>query len=75
MCIHITMMKRQHNGRMIKRVHPDAGTTNFKYDLASNLIEKQTANLALSNVAIQYTYKFSRLMDIRYPLHPENNVG
>ena len=74
MCIHITMMKRQHNGRMIKRVHPDAGTTKFIYDLASNLIEKQTANLALSNVAIQYIYKFSRLMEIRYPLHPENNV-
>ena len=61
-------------GRMIKRVHPDAGTTKFKYDLASNLIEKQTANLAPSNAAIQYIYKFSRLMKIRYPLHPENNV-
>ena len=74
MCIHITMMKRQHNGRMIKRVHPDAGSTNLQYDLASNLIEKQTENLALSSASIKYFYKFSRLMKIRYPLHPENNV-
>ena len=74
MCIHITMMKRQHNGRMIRRVHPDAGTTNLQYDLAGNLIAKQTANLALANAAIQYIYKFSRLMEIRYPLHQENNV-
>ena len=61
-------------GRMIKRVHPDAGATYFKYDLASNLIEKQTENLALSSASIKYIYKFSRLMKIRYPLHPENNV-
>ena len=61
-------------GRMIKRVHPDAGITNFQYDLAGNLIAKQTANLAPSNAAIQYIYKFSRLKEIRYPLHPENNV-
>ena len=74
MCIHITMMKRQHNGRMISRNHPDAGTTKFIYDLASNLIEKQTENLALSSASIKYFYKFSRLIKIRYPLHPENNV-
>ena len=61
-------------GRMIKRVHPDAGITNFQYDLAGNLIAKQTANLAPSNAAIQYSYKFSRLKEIPYPLHLENNV-
>jgi YD repeat-containing protein len=31
-------------GRKISDVHPDAGLTSYKYDLAGNLTEKITAN-------------------------------
>lgn len=62
-------------GRTIWRQHPDAGETKMEYDLAGNLIRKQTANLALTDEWINYDYKFSRLLGIRYPQHPENNVG
>lgn len=35
----------------------------------------QTVNLAITNEVISYKYKFSRLLEIQYPHHPENNVS
>jgi RHS repeat-associated protein len=61
-------------GRNVKRIHPDAGETRMEYDLAGNLISEQTANLIATGGAIQYIYKYARLMDIHYPHHAENDV-
>ena len=61
-------------GRNVKRIHPDAGETRMEYDLAGNMISKQTANLIATGGAIQYIYKYARLMDIHYPHHAENDV-
>ena len=61
-------------GRRTERVHPDAGKTTYTYDLAGNLTELVTANLAESGGAITYSYDFERLTDISYPDNPENNV-
>ncbi len=38
-------------------------------------IKMQTVNLAITNEVISYKYKFSRLLEIQYPHHPENNVS
>ncbi|MBL6445373.1 hypothetical protein JMN32_03585 [Fulvivirga sp. 29W222] len=61
-------------GRVIKRVHPDAGTSLYTYDLANNLIELVTANLAESGNVITYKYDFERLTDVVYPINAENNI-
>lgn len=61
-------------GRRVSRKHPDAGTTTYAFDLAGNLIEVVTANLAKKAQAITYTYDFERLTDITYPENLENNV-
>ena len=36
-------------GRRITRIHPDAGQTNYMYDLAGNLTQLETANLIRAN--------------------------
>lgn len=61
-------------GRRTMRKHPDAGTTTYAYDLAGNLQQLTTANLATAGVAINYSYDFDRLVQISYPQNPENNV-
>lgn len=63
-------------GRRTKRIHPDAGLTEFEFDLASNLIKKRTANIRAenSNAAIEYRYEFERLIGINYPFNNFNNV-
>ncbi len=61
-------------GRRISRKHPDAGVSNYVYDLAGNLTQLETANLQKQGGAITYKYDFERLTDISYPLNPENNV-
>lgn len=61
-------------GRLVERKHPDAGKTTMSYDNAGNLFEKQTANLSLTNETISYIYRFSRLSEVIYPRHTENNV-
>ncbi len=66
-----------HLGRKIRRTHPDAGTTGYVYDLASNLIEKRTDNILNqidSSAAILYTYEFERLIQIDYPKNYQNRV-
>ena len=61
-------------GRKTSDIHPDAGTTNYKYDLAGNLVEKTTANLQSGGAGIKYTYDRERLVKITYPINPQNNV-
>jgi RHS repeat-associated protein len=61
-------------GRKISDKHPDAGTTNYKYDLAGNLSGKITANLQGAGAGIKYTYDRERLTNITYPQNPQNNV-
>ncbi|MDP4252065.1 MAG: SpvB/TcaC N-terminal domain-containing protein, partial [Bacteroidota bacterium] len=61
-------------GTKTSDVHPDAGTTNYKYDLAGNLVEKTTANLLSGGVGIRYAYDRERLVKITYPINPQNNV-
>ncbi len=53
---------------------PDSGRTETRYDLASNVVAKVTANLRAGNKAIQYDYNFTRLAAVRYPTFPGNNV-
>lgn len=64
-------------GRRTARIHPDAGLCTYKYDLASNLIEKQTANIRVEDdtKAITYHYDRERLTDIIYPFNAQNNVN
>lgn len=61
-------------GRRIQVTHPASGTTTFKYDNVSNLLEKQTANLEAQGKEITYEYDYSRLTAINYPDNPQNNV-
>jgi RHS repeat-associated protein len=61
-------------GRRIGIGSPDAGLTTFTYDLADNLIARQTANLRASGQQITYGYQFNRLTAINYPAFPANNV-
>lgn len=63
-------------GNITARTIPGAGLTTYAYDQAGHLTGKTTANLrAVSeDTAIEYLYQYDRLTDIRYPLHPRNNV-
>lgn len=61
-------------GRRIEFRHPDNGITQLKYDQASNVIERKTANLLLAGQKIEYKYTYNRLDEIKYPQNPENNV-
>lgn len=72
----ITTYSYDNFGRKISRNHPDAGLTEFEYDLASNLIKKITANTrAISDsTGILYNYDFARLHKIYYPTNFQNNV-
>jgi RHS repeat-associated protein len=71
---HVTESEYDLFGRRTKRIHPDAGETNYNYDLSGNLTSLVTANLAESGGAITYKYDFNRLTDIEYPENTENNV-
>ena len=53
--------------------NPDTGNTEYKYDLAGNLIEKITANRE-DKEGIKYVYDHTRLIDIKYPSFPDNDV-
>jgi RHS repeat-associated protein len=71
---HTTFSTYDNFGRRIERRHPDAGTTTYAYDLADNLKELVTSNLASQGLAVNYKYEFERLVEILYPQNPENNV-
>ena len=53
-------------GRKTSDTHPDAGTTSYNYDLAGNLLRKETANLQ-SGAGINYAYDHGRLLKTTYP--------
>ncbi|WP_437316413.1 SpvB/TcaC N-terminal domain-containing protein [Sorangium sp. So ce385] len=55
-------------GRMVELVSPDAGRTEWRYDLAGNLRAKQTAELGLRGQLIRYEYSYNRLSKIDYPV-------
>lgn len=64
-------------GRRTHTEHPDAGRTEFEYDLAGNLLRKVTGQIKKeipNGGAIQYQYEFDRLTDIDYPRHYQNKV-
>lgn len=71
---HSTFSVHDNLGRRTQRNHPDAGITNYAYDLAGNLMTMQTANLLAPGLVIEYQYDFERPKETLYPLHPENNV-
>jgi RHS repeat-associated protein len=65
-------------GRRLTVLHPDAGLTEYKYDLAGNLLQKITAQLRKQvpqGGAIQYAYDFERIVDIDYPIQYQNKVS
>jgi RHS repeat-associated protein len=70
----ITLSRYDMLGRRVNRTHPDEGTTQYSYDLASNITKVVTANLSKDSTAITYNYDFSRVTDISYPHNPENDV-
>jgi RHS repeat-associated protein len=64
-------------GRKTSVQHPDAGLTDFEYDLAGNLIKKINSQIRQEipdGGAIQYQYDYDRLTDIDYPRHYQNKV-
>ncbi|MBN2753625.1 MAG: hypothetical protein JXR81_02030, partial [Candidatus Goldbacteria bacterium] len=61
-------------GRRTAITNPDTGRVQTVYDLASNVIEKITPNLALGSKKIEYGYDYNRLMTITYPDCTSNTV-
>ncbi|MEZ4315182.1 MAG: hypothetical protein R3F14_44775, partial [Polyangiaceae bacterium] len=70
----ITFVIYDNLGRRTDIQSPDAGTTHFVYDPASNLIGRVTSNLAMAGEAIVYDYEYNRLTDVVYPQFPENGI-
>ena len=72
----LTLSEFDNYGRRILRNHPDHGICTYTFDQADNLIAKQTANIKAEDesMAIRYEYEFERLLEIRYPINPSNNV-
>ncbi|HBY96539.1 MAG TPA: sugar-binding protein [Chloroflexi bacterium] len=62
-------------GRQTSIDSPDAGKTEFIYDLASNLVARITPNLRAEGRQITYDYDFNRLTTITYPDFPGNSVS
>jgi uncharacterized protein RhaS with RHS repeats len=61
-------------GQRTQVTHPVSGETGFTFDNAGNLLTKQTANLKAEGKTINYEYEFNRIVEVKYPNHPENNV-
>jgi RHS repeat-associated protein len=58
-------------GHMVKLVSPDAGQTEWRYDVAGKLVAKETANLRKTNQLVKYTYETNRLKTVVYPTTSE----
>ena len=71
----VTNAEYDNFGRRTAIDSPDAGRTEYIFDLASNLHRKETANLRAANALITYNYDFNRIASRVYPLFPENNVA
>ncbi len=61
-------------GRRVTLSSPDAGTTSYVFDPASNLSQKITANLKAAGQAVNYSYQYDRMASVAYPKFPGNNV-
>jgi RHS repeat-associated protein len=71
----VTRMAYDGLGRRTQLIRPDAGTTRYEYDAASNLVALRTANLLARGEAIRYDYEFTRLSAVHYPAVPERDLG
>ena len=54
-------------GRMVTLTSPDAGRTEYRFDLNGNLGAKETPVLRAQNKLIKYEYDFNRLRKVDYP--------
>ena len=54
-------------GRIVTLISPDAGRTDYQFDLSGNLAAKQTSLLAPGFQLIRYQYEFNRLKKVDYP--------
>ncbi|HMA96097.1 MAG TPA: toxin TcdB middle/N-terminal domain-containing protein [Polyangiaceae bacterium] len=54
-------------GRMVALTSPDTGRTEWSYDLAGNLVAKETARLRAAGQKVVYEYDYNRLTRIDYP--------
>jgi RHS repeat-associated protein len=70
----VTRAKYDNFGRRTEIDSPDAGRTEFVFDLAGNLHRKITANLRAASQAITYNYDFNRIAQALYPQFPANNA-
>ena len=74
---HETRYSYDRLGRKKSVFHPDAGLTEYDYDLANNLLLKVTPNIRESmrqGAGIRYFYEYERLVKVAYPRNIENNV-
>lgn len=65
-------------GRRLSILHPDAGLTEYSYDLAGNLLQKITPQIRKQvpkGGAIQYAYDHERIISIDYPIQYQNKVS
>ncbi len=72
---HLTTVGYDNLGRRTQLNNPDTGLTETVYDLASNVVQRITANLRAQGKAIQHEYDYKRLTRITYPNFPGNNVS
>src|SRR5262249_45568956 len=54
-------------GKMVALTSPDAGRTEWRYDLAGNATVKETPNLRAAGTLINYTFNNDRLERVDYP--------
>ncbi|HEY6560417.1 MAG TPA: SpvB/TcaC N-terminal domain-containing protein [Polyangiaceae bacterium] len=64
---HVTRAEYDTLGRMVALISPDAGRTEWSYDLAGNLGAKQTDRLRAVGQRVRYHYTHNRLDAIDYP--------
>lgn len=71
-----TRYKYDFAGRKTEVCHPDRGVSKFTYNKAGQVTKLSTANLAAvsGSPTINYSYNWNRLLQVTYPLNPENNV-
>ena len=65
---HVTSAQYDTLGRVVSVDSPDAGRTEWRYDLAGNVREQQTARLRALGQRVTYQYDFNRLHRVVYPI-------
>ena len=74
---HQTVYVYDQLGRKTSMTHPDAGKTEYLYDLANNLTSKITAEIRTkipNGGAIKYAYEYERLVQVDFPRNFQNRV-